>query len=370
MDRALYVRLMLRSFPRALGAAAIVVVVVAPIAYMLVPPGSSDREIEDFLTSLIAALAVTGGVMLRRRGRDDLAVAVLLGIATGLLMGVVISLTNARGFGVLIPPTAGFALGLLDRIGDRPLEGFRQPAGYGAGLGGLIGLGLVPRQSITVVLIAALIGTVVGTYLGMWLPAADGSRGRIRPPPLGLGLLTIAVLGFTAVGIRSEFDDGRSNPILFGPGMLDAVVQAGMMQVLVPVLGLACGMLLAHWLKPRLAVYRELVDYLRVMYVPIGAFSIGSAFIVVMFAGIYGSLFKLWDGHFQPMVDLPTTSDWIFFAIYTSVAADFSTIAPASNVAHLMVATQVLVGIGWAVVMFAAVMTLVQPRLARLTSRE
>lgn len=357
---------MLRALPRALGAVALVVVVVAPIAYMLVPSGSPDRELEDFLTSVIAAIGVTGGVLLRRRDSEDTAVAVLLGAATGLLMALVISSTNARGFGVLVPPVAGFALGLFDRIGDRPLEGFREPVTFGAGLGGLIGLGLVMRQSITVIGIAAVIGAIVGTYLGMWSPGVDGKKSRLRRPPLGLAALWLAVVGFSTVMIRSEFEDGRSRPAFFDAGMIEAFVQTITMQVVIPVVTLVLGVSLAHWLKPRLAVYRELVDYLRVMYVPIGAFSIGSAFIVLIFAGIYGSLYKLWDGHFQAMVDVPSTSDWIFFAIYTSVAADFSSIAPASNVAHLMVATQVLIGIGWAVVMFAAVMTLVQPRLARL----
>lgn len=359
-----------RALPRVLGAFALVVVVVAPIAYMLVPPSNPDRELEDFLTSLIAALGVTGGVLLRRRDSGDTAVAVLLGAATGLLMALVISSTNARGFGVLVPPTAGFALGLLDRIGDRPLQGFRQPVGYGAALGGLIGLGLVMRQSFTVIGIAALIGAIVGVYLGVWTPASDDARGRIRRPPPGLAALWILVLTLATLQIRTEFADGRSQANFLDGGLLEAFLQTSFMLIVTPIIALVCGINLARWLKPRLAVYRELVDDLRVMYVPIGAFSIGSAFIVVIFAGIYGSLYRLWDGHFVAMTDLPTTSDWIFFAIYTSVAADFSTIAPVSNVAHLMVATQVLIGIGWAVVMFAAVMTLVQPRLARLTRDE
>ncbi len=355
---------------RVLIAVVSVSVVVAPVAYMLVPVTNATGQAEDFLTSMIAALAVTGGVLFRRRDRYGTSVAILLGVATGLVLAIFIASSGYRGFGVLIPPAAGLALGLLDGIGDRPLTGFREPVGYGAAFGGLIGVGLITLQGPTVFLIGVVIGGVIGTYLGMWGGREPGQRAGLRAPPLGLAALVLALLTLFTTQIRSEFISGRSATVFFGPGWTEAIVQTLIMQVLVPVFALLLGVGLARWLKPRLAVYDELVEYLRVMYVPIGAFSIGSAFIVLVFAGIYGSLFKLWSGHFGAMASDPTTSDWIFFAIYTSVAADFSAITPASNVAHLMVATQVVVGIGWALVMFAAVMTLIQSRLARLAQSE
>lgn len=352
--------------PRSIAASVLVLVVVSPVAYMLVPQ-SNGRELEDLLTSVIAALAVTAGVMVRRRSPEGTWVAALLGVSTGLLMAVVIGSTNARGFGVLIPPTAGLALGLLDGIGERPLQGFKEPVGYGVVFGILISLGLIQRQGSTVWLVGAVIGAVIGVFLGMRRDPDLGWRGGLRRPPWPFALMVLALLALFTSEIRGEFEDGRSRTVFFGAGWPEALLQTVVMQVLIPVLFLTLGIAIARWLRPRLAVYGELVDYLRVMYVPIGAFSLGSAFIVMVFAGIYGSLFRMSADHFVPMAQDPSASDWVFFAIYTSVAADFSAIAPRSTLAHLTVAGQVLIGIGWAVVMFAAVMTLMQPRLARLS---
>jgi hypothetical protein len=356
-----------RYVRRGLGAVLIVTVAVAPVAFMLVP--DRQGQAADFLTSLIAALAVTVGVLVRRRDRDGMSVAVLLGTSTGLLMALVIASTGGRGFGLLIPPTASLALGLLDAIGDRPLQGTRESVGYGAAFGGLIGIGVIPLQGTTVFLIGAVLGLTIGMYLCIRRDPARGWRGGLQWPPWWLLLLTLALLAFFSDQIRAEIAEGRGDAFLALGGWSEAVGQSVMMLIVVPVTGLALGGAVARWLKPRLAVYDELVDYLRVMYVPIGAFSIGSAVIVLLFAGIYGSLFKLSPGNFEAMAQAPAAMDWIFFAIYTSAAADFSPIAPASGLAHLMVATQVLIGIGWAVVMFAAVMTLVQPTLTRVAER-
>lgn len=127
------------------------------------------------------------------------------------------------------------------------------------------------------------------------------------------------------------------------------------MSVAVPAAAFLLGRAVITWLEPRLRVYGYLVDYLRVMWVPIGAFAVGYLTIIVLFAGFYGML-----GRIQPTAFANASTgitEWLSFSFYTALGQDFATMAPVSAAARILVGTHLILSAGWAVVMFAAVMS-------------
>ena len=58
--------------------------------------------------------------------------------------------------------------------------------------------------------------------------------------------------------------------------------------------------------------------------------------------------------------------DWIAFMFFRALAQQYPGIVPVSPAAWLLVGAQVVVTVGWALVVFAAVMSSIQPRLERI----
>ena len=77
-----------------------------------------------------------------------------------------------------------------------------------------------------------------------------------------------------------------------------------------------CARAVAAWLHPRLLVYRQLVAYLRVMWVPIGGFPIGYLVIIVLFAGFYGMLAHFSPGAFTGVGEDTGIMTWVAFAFF------------------------------------------------------
>ena len=125
----------------------------------------------------------------------------------------------------------------------------------------------------------------------------------------------------------------------------------------------------ALWLHPRLLVYGQLAAYLRVMWVPIGGFAIGYLVIIVLFAGFYGMLAHFSSGAFTGVGDEAGIMTWVSFAFFTGVGRDYSGIVPVSTGAQALVGAQLVPSIGWALVVFAAVMAYIQPQLERIARR-
>ena len=132
----------------------------------------------------------------------------------------------------------------------------------------------------------------------------------------------------------------------------------------VPAAAFLVGRLAITWLEPRLRVYGHLIDYLRVMWVPIGGFAVGYLTIIVLFAGFYGMLERFSPGAFA---DAGTgIIDWVSFAFFTALGQDYATVAPVSVGARALVGVHLILSAGWAVVLFAAVMSSIGPKLARI----
>ena len=140
--------------------------------------------------------------------------------------------------------------------------------------------------------------------------------------------------------------------------------------LIVPVVTFLAGRAAAVWVKPRLRVYVQLTEYLRVMWVPIGSFAIGYLTLIVLFAGFYGMLGRFSQDAFTGDGNATGVVDWMTFAFFTALARDYSEIIPVSVGARALVGGHLILSIGWGLVVFAAVMSYLQPQIERITLRE
>lgn len=104
------------------------------------------------------------------------------------------------------------------------------------------------------------------------------------------------------------------------------------------------------------------------MWIPIGGFSAGYLAIIVVFAGFSGMLERFSPGSFAGAADAGI-GDWLSFSFYSALAQDYTGITPASLAARTLVGARLLLSVGWALVVFAAIMSAIQPQLERIARR-
>ena len=192
----------------------------------------------------------------------------------------------------------------------------------------------------------------------------EGWRDTRPPPLLVLGAVAVPVL--LAIGIASGFtEEGRGLSGIYLI-LLIALMVADTL-VALPAAVFLLGRTAITWLQPRLRVYGYLADYLHVMWVPIGAFAVGDLTIIVLFAGFYGTLERFQPGAFAGAG--AGITEWLSFAFFTALGQDFTTTAPVTVGARVLVGVNLILSAGWAVVLFAAVMSSIGPRLDRIARR-
>ena len=62
--------------------------------------------------------------------------------------------------------------------------------------------------------------------------------------------------------------------------------------------------------------------------------------------------------------------DWMSFSFFTALARDYMDIIPVSVAARALVGGHLILSIGWGLVVFAAVMSYIQPQIERISLRE
>ena len=62
--------------------------------------------------------------------------------------------------------------------------------------------------------------------------------------------------------------------------------------------------------------------------------------------------------------------DWVSFSFFSALVPDYTSIAPATVPARMLVGLQLILSVGWALVVFAAVMSSIQPQLDRIARRD
>lgn len=331
----------------------------AAVALVTVPFGWATTAAPDRVAlGAVSGLAVGLGLCLRlgeRNGR-------LIGILVGALVGVATTLI-AAGYsanpGPLIPPVLALAVGLMEGLGPSRSAGYREAARESLLVSGLLGFGLLLGPLGILGAVGALVVVPATTFYAGFFGRDSSGRGFPRPPLL---LLAAFLAMFVLVTLISVLEARPDRPLP------EAALRAASTLILVPLPVFLGARALAGFLRPRLRVYLDLAEYLRVMWIPIGGFAIGYLAIIVVFAGFSGMLERFHPGSFSGAAGAGV-GDWILFSFYAAIAEPYSPITPASGAARLLTGAQLVLSVGWALVVFAAVMSAIQPQLDRIARR-
>ena len=350
---------------RAIWTAAAVALVVVPFGYAI------TAVHQDVLMGAGCGLAIGVGIGLRGGAQAGPWMGILIGSIVGISTALVAGVAPWDGLAVLVPPILALAVGMHDGLRETSFSSYRDMSRETFIVSVLLALGFLPGVVAFEELAWAVTSTLAPLACMPWIALISGllSHRRdgwhdTRPPRL---LVLSAVLLFASLlylMVEEQFGFGRTPrivPVLQYAGILGLGLAA------VPAAAFLLGRVAVMWLQPRLRVYGRLADYLRIMWVPIGAFAVGYLMIIVLFAGFYGMLERFSPGAFADAT--VGIKEWIFFAFYTGLAQDYATIAPVSDGARALVGVHVMLSAGWVVVLFAAVMSFIGPRLERIARR-
>ncbi len=333
---------------RSVQVAVAVAVIVVPFAYAVT---GVHREV---LIAASCGFAIGVGLSLRMGERGGRSTGILIGSAVGILtalaMGVSTDMSGA--FAIAAPVLVPLALGLIDGLGPSRLSGYRETSVLALMLTALLGFGFLPVFGFSV--LALLLFVPQNAVIAGYFNRNPEGRLHSRPPLwLLLVLLATVVIAFT-IGVRQS-------------GWLQALLQVSLVFI-IPAAVFLAARACATWMKPRLDVYAQLVEYFRVMWIPIGGFSAGYLAIIVVFAGFSGMLERFSPGSFAGAADAGI-GDWLSFSFYSALAQDYTGITPASLAARTLVGARLLLSVAWALVVFAAIMSAIQPQLERIARR-
>ena len=345
--------------------AASIAVVVVPFGYAI----TGDHG--DVLMGVGCGLGVGVGVGLRGGAGSGPGTGIVVGSIVGITAALIRGLVAWDGFAVLVPPVLALALGLICGLRGSSLSGYREMSRETLIASVLLALGLLP------VLAAAddLQFTLAPLLCVPWIALMGGLLSHRREgwqdsrPPLLLVLGALALFGlllFLMVSelIREGFLTWSILPVSRAVGLRFMLLLAA------PAGAFLLGRAAISWLLPRLRVYAHLADYLRVMWVPIGGFAVGYLTIIVLFAGFYGMLGRFSPGAFADIGAGTGITDWLSFSFFTALGQDFLTVSPDSVGARVLVGVHLILSAGWVVVLFAAVMTSIGPKLERIARRQ
>ena len=356
--------------------------IAAAIALVVVPFGYAITAVHsDVLMGAGCGLAVGVGVGLRGGARGGAWTGILIGSVVGITVALIAGLIPGNGWGVLGPPALALAIGMIDGLGGSSLSGYRDVCRETFIMAVLLTLGFFPGWVALGMLFAlraagilsldgaALVVPVlampwVALLAGLLSHRREGWRDT-RPPWLlvvGAALPVALLVYLAATGAIVEVR-GFSGIRLIGE--IASLLFWG--ALVYPAAAFLLGRAVTRWLQPRLRVYARLADYLRVMWVPIGGFAVGYLTIIVLFAGFYGMLERFQPGAFSSAGT--GVVDWLSFAFFNALAQDYAAIVPVSVAARALVGAHLILSVGWALVLFAAVMSSIQPRLDRIARR-
>jgi len=260
------------------------------------------------LISTLAFIAlVVGPIGYAANSTDGLSA----GLSAGLILGLILGLSRGLGGGLI----AGLGVGLI--------------AGLITGLTVGLTAGLPAK-------LLAESGWEPGRILRAWLIAGLGA-GLVAVPGVGLGTGLGAGLGL-GLGLG------------LGAG-----------------LGLGFGVLLRPRLQIAFTDAPDLWPYLSLMGRPMLGYTSGYATLVVWFAFVYAALYR-WSGHLAFSIPFtPHFGDFLFFAItiFPPIGA-YSDLKPLAPWAQSVVAGELIMGVGYTSVIFAAIISYLTPKLGRL----
>jgi hypothetical protein len=112
--------------------------------------------------------------------------------------------------------------------------------------------------------------------------------------------------------------------------------------------------LVRPWFRTLKTVWKSLIK----MGPPLGGFILGYGAIVLIFASMYGAVWRLDSSSFTfaPNIHQPGLVEFLYFSLVTVATVGYGDITPASRLARALVGTEILLGVGWITVVFATVM--------------
>ncbi len=347
------------------------------VALVTVPFGYAITDVHtDVLMGAGCGVAIGVGVGVRGGSRSGPWTGILIGSIVGIVAALLAGLIAGNPFGRLVPPVLALAVGLIYGLRGSDLLSYRDIFRESFVLAVLLALGLLPAWIVQgafsdrfggtgVILIFAVLLMSTGTALVAGLFSYRRVGWQNARPPLVIVVGAVLIVALIIAGMYSGvFSDAA------GFSGVTLALVTGRMILELSVLTVAAfliGRWVMTWIEPRLRVYFYLAEYLNVMWVPIGAFAVGYVTIILLFAGFYGTLDRFQEGAF----DYAGTgiTDWILFSFYTALGQEFGNAVPVSIAARVLVGVHLILSAAWAVVLFAAVMSSIGPRLDQIARR-
>jgi hypothetical protein len=198
--------------------------------------------------------------------------------------------------------------------------------GGGALVGATFGRGRSPNAERNLGLAASALGAGLGFSVGVYFAAAEREAGGL----LKFEFFAVGVL----VGLSTAWG-GRS---------------------------------LGQRFRPAVLFFDQLAPYLREMAMPLAAFAGGYFCLTVAFAGLYGTAWRINPRSFEGLPQAPGFWDFVFFSLMTASTANTS-VSAASPGTQALVAVEVVLGMGWLIVVFGALSAHLAPRLEAIAAR-
>ena len=358
--------------------------IVAAIALVVVCFGYAvTGNHSDVLMGAGCGIAIGVGVGLRGGSRGGPWTGILIGSIVGMAVALVAGGISGNRWGLITLPTLALAVGLIDGLDRSSLSGYRDMSRETLIVAVLLTLGFLPAHVAEGFLLALqtsddfllasillvfplLLMPLTALMAGLLTHRREGWRDARPPRLLILGAAVPPVL-FAFLMATGTLQEGRG---LSGLDLILGIAYVlGFFMVALPAAAFLLGRAATTWLQPRLQVYGRLAEYLRAMWIPIGGFAVGYLTIIVLFAGFYGTLERFSPGAFAGVEAGSGVTDWLSFAFFTALGQDFLTVAPDSVGARLLVGVHLIFSAGWVVVLFAAVMSSIGPKLDRIARR-
>lgn len=260
---------------------------------------------------------------------------------------------------VLIVAPVSLAAGGLKALAWGLFIGFLNGGGPRQNFVQSISTGLIAGFSTTLTFDVpeiALFGSLValGTGLAATL-AAESEIDRSR-------LLFVALVGlFMGISMSAGF--------IYSKGFWEALpITIVLVGISTP--GVTLGIFIGLWLRPRLVKFADVWLYLREMGVFLIGFAFGYLGIALIFAAWFWSLWKVSPiGSFNGLPTGPKFGHFFYFSVITIGTLGYGDITPQSPLARALAISEVIIGIGWITVVFAAVISHLQPRLTDIAAR-
>lgn len=230
------------------------------------------------------------------------------------------------------------------------------------------------------------IGLGVITYESFYARAVSHFRKEFdkesRPPRIPITLLpafcvavTFAVFYvlLTVYMMTAPFSRSRSLGFRTLMGLIDAAfaMTLGFSAFIGLCLGVPLGRFLRDKLRPGLLALNDTVPYLREMVAPLIGFALGYLLIAFMMGNIFWAIWRLDPCcAFKNLSVTPSFGDFFYFSIVTIATLGYGDITPLSRLAKGLASAEVVLGIGWVTVVFAAIVARLQPRFADIYQRQ